>query len=135
MNSDLAERKRQAQEDRNFTSDRISDLSRYIAFGILGSIFVLLSDKGTIAKNMLGPYKLWTLLTVINGIFAIFSDYFQYLAGYFSSKKAGNRGDFSYETNWWSYRLRKCFFGFKQIATGAAGVTFVILVVLAMSLT
>src|SRR5574337_1059825 len=126
MTNECTEKKQGIQSDKDFTSNRISDLSRYIAFGILGSIFILISAGNSITKGMLGSYRAWTVAIILAGLIAVFSDYLQYLFGYYCSKRAAESADLSYDQTWVSYRLRQFFFVVMQLSAGVAGVLFVI---------
>ncbi len=62
MSDEASQRKAAVQEDKNYSSGKISDLSRYIAFGVTALVFSLLTANSDFAKSLVLHYKSIILL-------------------------------------------------------------------------
>ncbi|ENP0856516.1 hypothetical protein QX213_21975 [Vibrio vulnificus] len=117
-------------EDKVKRSEKISELTLYVAFGLVALTYTLFSSKSDFAKLLL-EHKSLFLIASICGVVSILLHYLQYVAGYFAAQKALAESDFQYSRKWWSYRMIKPFFVAKQIVVIAG----VIVVGTAMTLT
>ncbi|HCM0873372.1 MULTISPECIES: hypothetical protein [Vibrio] len=117
-------------EDKVKRSEKISELTLYVAFGLVALTYTLFSSKSDFA-NLLLEHKSLFLIASICGVVSILLHYLQYVAGYFAAQKALSESDFQYSRKWWSYRMIKPLFVAKQIVVIAG----VIVVGTAMTLT
>ncbi len=125
MSADAIEKlKAKIQEDKDFTSNRLSELSRYISFGTLAVIFSILSSESLIWKKLQTDYKMLAFYCALFGIASIFLDFLQYVFGYFTSRKAasGSNPTYKYNKSWMTYRLRAGCFWIKQYAAALSGI-------------
>ena len=118
-------------EDLKAVSTLISTQVRTISVSILALAWLLIvggSNAPILPKPPDKSHLLWTILLCVSSMLA---DYFQYLAGYLSARRAHSEGsgnNYSFNKAWPSYRLRTFFFVLKQLLLGSA----VILVVLTL---
>ncbi len=135
MGDDAIEKlKAKIQEDKDFTSNRLSELSRYISFGTLAVIFSILSSESVIWKKLQTDYKILAFYCALSGITSIFLDFLQYIFGYFTSCKAasGCNPSYKYEKTWITYRLRFGCFWIKQYSAALSGILLLIIIYLAL---
>ncbi len=133
MGEDAVEKlKAKIQEDKDFTSNRLSELSRYISFGTLAVIFSILSSESLIWKKLQTDYKMLAFYCALFGIASIFLDLLQYVFGYFTSRKAasGSNPIYKYNKSWMTYRLRGGCFWIKQCSAALSGILLLIIVFL-----
>lgn len=109
----------------------ISDLTRYIAFGLMALTYTVFTSKSDFSTSLIEDYEGLFLTASIMGVLSIASDYLQNLCGYISVKKALIESDYRYSRKWISYKLITLFFGVKQLAA----LIGVVLVFIAMLLT
>ncbi|MFM2476397.1 hypothetical protein [Celerinatantimonas sp. MCCC 1A17872] len=117
-------------EDKVKRSEKISELTLYVAFGLVALTYTLFSSKSDFAKLLL-EYRTLFLIASICGVVSILLHYFQYVVGYYAAQKALLESDFRYNKKWWSYRMIKPFFVAKQVVV----ILGVIVVATAMTLT
>jgi hypothetical protein len=121
-------------KDLDFLSEKLSDSSRKIAFGILAIWWALLiGDKhppNLTSQSILGPIALATL--------SIFADFSQYAISYFYGtrllrelEKSGSE-TFQFDRTTILYRARASLFFCKHLFAGAAIAWFVVLIVRAI---
>lgn len=106
----------------------ISDLTRYISFGLVALTYSLFTSKAVFAVALLTNHKVLFLLASLFGAIAIAFDYFHYLCGYVAVNKALKKENSLYEKSWLSYWLIKPLFILKQLSA----VSGVVLVCIAM---
>lgn len=94
---------------------RISDLTRYISFGLVALTYSIFTSKSEFSLLLLVNFKNMFLFASLCGFIAIVFDYLQYLFGYISVNKALKESDHQYDDQWFSYRLIKIFFVGKQL--------------------
>lgn len=94
---------------------KISDLTRYISFGLVALTYSIFTSKSEFAVLLLENFKSLFLYASLSGFIAIFFDYLQYLFGYISVNKALKESDHQYDNEWCSYRLIKLLFVGKQL--------------------
>lgn len=120
------QRERALEEKKN-VSLRISDLCRYIGFGLVAVVFTILSSDSKLIIGIYENYKGWLLIASVLGILTIILDYLQFLSGYRVVQKAlGNiEGDYLYDdTSFW-YWLRNFAFMAKQISAFSGAIILV----------
>jgi hypothetical protein len=106
----------------------ISDLIRYISFGVLAAVFALYSqDNEFLVNSHHVPTKVLTIICVALAVGALFFDYAQYLCGYLVSGIAANSTAKKYSEEWLLYKMRRFFFWSKQILGVVAGVLLVVI--------
>jgi hypothetical protein len=116
------DREKRVKEDKDYTSSKIGDLSRLIAYGIIAVAFTLLTSTApfSVALVKAFPYELRGV--AILGIASAVLDYAQYLVGYIDSSAALKRENYRYSKSSPWYRLRIAFYWAKQ-ASALVGAT------------
>jgi hypothetical protein len=119
-----------AQDDKDFNSEKISELCRYIGFGLLASYYaVTLGDPaGTIARRLLEHPALLSM-TVVWGSTIVLFDYLQYVFGYWSSQLVLWRDEGGWNANSPLYVGRQISFLVKQGAALCGAVSYAALIV------
>lgn len=124
------EARKKVLEQKEKVSARISDLCRYIGFGLVAVVYAILTSD---SKTVISIYEHYTglLLGVAAlGVLTIIVDYLQYLGGYYSVEKAlkNEAGNYQYDDESFWYCLRNSAFIFKQFSAfvGALILVFVI---------
>lgn len=121
---------------KQIVSTRLSETTRFIAFGIVAWVFAVQSSDAAFSKSYVESYELWLNFAGVLGVVTIASDYFQYLCAYWSVQNALKRSteDYKFNKNHPAYFFQNAFFGLKQISAGLGAaivsVTFAIHVVL-----
>lgn len=114
-------------EQKTVVTSRLSETTRFIAFGIVAWVFAIHASSAEFSVNYIQAYGLWINTAGVLAVVSIASDYFQYLCAYFSVKHALLRADhnYKYNKNHLAYLLQIAFFIIKQfaVATGAAAIT------------
>ena len=126
--SDENEQRKVVHGDRDFTTNRISDLCRYISFGILIGIFALLTASSPKWTDLPGLERISFFISGMLAALTIIFDYLQYVAGYLSSSKAYDavESNYEYDTTSCSTRIRGFSFWVKQITMLIAAILFCI---------
>ncbi len=135
MSDDAIEKlKTKIQEDKDFTSNRLSELSRYISFGTLAVVFSILSSESVIWEKLQTGHKILAFYCALFSITSIFLDFLQYVFGYFASCKAagGSNPTYKYNRSWFTYRFRTGCFWIKQYSAALSGVLLLIIVFLSL---
>lgn len=115
--SENAKRKDRRLKERNFASDRVSDMARYIGFAVAAGIFFLFTaDKGP-ARELATAQRPILIASGFSSCVAILTDYFQYLFRYIGSQRAftNEKGAYFYDTEWVVWKLVAVTFWIKQI--------------------
>jgi len=68
-------------DEQRHVSSKISDLCRYIGFGITAAVYSIFVSKSDFAMSLLASDKLLLVLTAITAIVIILFDYLQFLCG------------------------------------------------------
>lgn len=128
-------RRQKIQEDKDFTSARISESARYIGFGLAAITMALITSDAALPKRMMSHYEGFVLFASALGCLAILLDYLHYVCGYLASEDAGrNReGDYGYLTQSGFYRARRWFFVSKQIVAILGAVIFITVLLTAVA--
>jgi hypothetical protein len=122
-------RRQKIQEDKDFTSARISESARYIGFGLAAITMALVTSDATFPKRLMSHFEAFILFASALGCLAILLDYLHYVCGYLASEDAGrNReGDYGYLTQSTFYKARRWFFVSKQIVAIVGAVIFIVI--------
>jgi hypothetical protein len=130
------ETRKRFEEDYDFASARISDLARFIGFGLTALVLVLASSESEFAREMMARFKLAILGLSAVGCMIILLDYLQYVVGYEASqqvltairhkKRPFNK---AYLTK---HRLRQALFRAKQGASVLGALGLIVLLVYTM---
>ena len=102
--------------DKQVTSGRIGETTRYIAFGIIVLVFTTHGSTSAIATAILTNYEGLLNIAGLAACLSVLSDYLQYVCGYFSVNHALGRKErsYHYDTTRLVYRGRVVFFWAKQ---------------------
>ncbi len=123
------QRERVLEEKKNVSS-RISDLCRYIGFGLVAVVFTILSSDSELVIGIYENYTGWLLSASVLGTLTIILDYLQFLSGYRVVQKAlcNKKGNYMYDdTSFW-YWLRNFAFMAKQITAFSGAIILVIVI-------
>ena len=120
--------RKQRLEQKSAVTMRLSETTRFVAFGIIAWVFAVQSSDAEFSKSYISGYEIWVNAAGVLAIFSIASDYFQYLSAYFSVKHALTRKSegYQYNKNHAAYLLQLTFFIIKQIAVGLGAVIVVL---------
>ena len=134
--NDLHVRRRQKiQEDKDFTSARISESTRYVGFGLAALTVAMLTSDAAFPKRLIANFEWFVVVASALGCLTIILDYLHYLFGYLASEQAADNrdGDYGYLTQSGYYRARRYFFLAKQITALVGAVSFVVILLSAMA--
>ncbi len=124
------EARKKVLEQKEKVSARVSDLCRYIGFGLVAVVYAILTSDSKAVISIYEHYTGFLLGVAALGVFTIIFDYLQYLGGYYSVEKAlkNEIGNYQYDDKSFWYRLRSSAFIFKQFTAfiGALILVFVI---------
>lgn len=84
-------RREQVRSERKFFSNKLSELSRGIGFGLAALIYVFPISSSTFAQKILHDHHTWILVLSVLGGVIIILDYLQYVLGYFINFFADDR--------------------------------------------
>ncbi|MDF1747150.1 MAG: hypothetical protein P1V19_25885 [Gimesia sp.] len=98
------------------TSRYLTDLCRYIAFGLLAVSFSVFTSESRFTNMYLIYYEYHLVSVCIFSSIGLIFDYFQFLAGYFAANAAfkNKENNFEYDDVWFSWNLRRLMFWMKQ---------------------
>ncbi|WP_152615863.1 hypothetical protein [Leisingera sp. ANG-M1] len=115
----------QRLEQKSIVSSRLSETTRFVAFGIVAWVFAIQTSGADFSKSYISAYEFWINSAGALAVISISCDYFQYLCAYFSVNHALTRrdSDYKYNKNHPAYLLQTLFFIIKQIAVGVAAIT------------
>jgi type IV secretory pathway TrbD component len=91
MNKNNKESIQRLEADYDFTSGQISELARYIGFGLAGLTVLLALSDSTFAQSMMAEFKREILILSGIGCAIILLDYMQYVVGFYATAKALSR--------------------------------------------
>lgn len=125
-------RQQRIMDDLDFSTSRMSELARYVAFGLAAFTVLLMTSSAPSAQAILKTHERLILICSALGCFGIVSDYLQYLFAYMSSRRAMKNaaGNYAYKRDEFWRRGRFAFFWIKQISTIGGSVLFVCVVLL-----
>ena len=125
MNEDeISEARADRLEQKSLVTTRLSETTRFVAFGIIAWVFAVQSSDAAFSTSYITTYEIWVNAAGALAIVSIASDYFQYLSAYFSVKHALTRKKegYKYNKNHPAYFLQLLFFVTKQIAVGVGAI-------------
>lgn len=125
------DKKSKVFEEQRHVSSKISDLCRYIGFGIAAAAYAIFSSNSDFARNLLVCDKELLIFTAITAVLVIFTDYLQFLCGYMSVRTAiANKDDgYKYKPESLPYKGRFVFFITKQVLTGVSVILLLVVLV------
>lgn len=133
------EKKAEAMRDKVLSekasvSSRISDLSRYIGFGLVAVVYTILTAKPGALSESYSQYTDLLLWAGLFGVLTIVLDYLQYLGGYFSVGQAlkNKEGGYRYPSETFAYKFRSFAFWAKQFTTFVGTTLLMIAMVLSL---
>lgn len=120
------EQRSKVLEEKRHVSSKISDLSRYIGFGLVAVAYAILTSDSASVQKLYEDRQLLIILSAGFGTLAVIFDYVQFLAGYLAVQTAISNagGGFKYDDGSLSYKLRTWAFWVKQVAALAGAVIF-----------
>lgn len=115
-------------EEKRHVSSKISDLSRYIGFGLVAVAYAILTSDSEVIAKLYGGRQFLVLLAAAFGTLAVILDYVQFLSGYLAVQAAlkNKDGDFQYDDSSLPYKIRIGAFWGKQLASLAGALTFTV---------
>jgi hypothetical protein len=118
-NEEYLEKKRlRVLEEQLHVTSKISDLCRYIGFGIAVACYSIFTSSSAFSQEVLINYNclIALLISVIFAVLTIFFDYLQFLCGYFAVRSAleNEENEFNYNIDSFFYKCRFIFFYVKQ---------------------
>lgn len=119
-------RLKRINEDLDFMSKQVSDLSRYIAFGLAAFTLAILTSSSKFATMAFEKAGSVILVCSFLGCLSIVFDYLQYLAGYKASQAAlrNKEQNYVYQKDSVWLQGRYLFFYLKQVAAFAGAALF-----------
>ena len=128
----MSEQYEKVLEEKRHVSSRVSDLCRYIGFGLVAVVFVLLSSGSDYAKGVVSQHQNMLLFIGGTGCLSVIFDYLQFFAGYITVNRAlkNTEGNYIYDDKLLSYKIRNWCFYFNQCTTiiGAATLMYLIII-------
>ena len=123
------ERRAKQRENQNFFSEKLSDLARYMGFGLAAAAFTLLSSDSTFAKKLAETADALLVLAAAFGCLTVLFDYLQLFCGWRCASIAAENESNEYRMNTQSSRYRTFQFGFfygKQFLAFAGAVILIV---------
>jgi len=102
------ERRKSQRVNQDYFSDKISELSRYIGFGLAAVAFTLLSSDSAFAKSLGGAENNLLIATAGIGCLTLLMDYLQLCCGWASASIAARNSTDKYKMTRGS-RAFRCF--------------------------
>lgn len=116
-------------DEKRRMSNRVSDLCRYIGFGVVAVTWTLVTSTSDFATGVTAEYRTWLMLSASGGILTVLFDYLQYLAGYWSANEALSREDNLFDDASLAYKSRRILFWAKQASAIACIVILIVVVI------
>ncbi|EOE6055914.1 hypothetical protein ACKJ8N_003740 [Vibrio cholerae] len=104
-------------ETKEKRSQKISELTVFISFGLIALTYTLFSSSSAFSIKLLNSYSNYFIFASLCGVVAILFHYIQFLCGYMAVNKALSSDDKKYDKTWKTYMLIKPCFVLKQICT------------------
>ena len=122
--NDLKTRKAKVLEQQQHVTEKISDLCRYIGFGIAAACYAIFTSTSDFSVELVAENQAALLFCAGFAVFTILLDYLQFLSGYISVRYALKDSKYQYNKKKITYKLRFIFFYIKQVTVS---VTVIIL--------
>lgn len=113
----MTEQRIKVLDEKRHVSQKLSDLIRYISFGIVAACYSLFTSETKIILGILSKYKFHLSVATEFSILSIALDYMQFLFAYFSTNKALDKPNNLYDKNSICYLWRVYCFHLKQGTT------------------
>ena len=88
MNKD--QRLQNERANQNYFSGKVSELSRYIAYGLIAVVFGFISTDNTYFSGLSAAHKVDVAISAILAIVSVSIDYLQHFLGYLGATTAAN---------------------------------------------
>ncbi len=115
----LEDLQKEVIDERRFVTNRISETTRYLGFGLLAIFYGIISSADAYAQQLKLGHPLLLQLMALSAMLALILDHLQYLFGRAAARKALKRTDkpYTYNKQWSSMRGRwACFWGKQAMA-------------------
>lgn len=118
--SEYSDVHKQRLEQKSVVTSRLSETSRFLAFGVIAWVFAVQSSDAKFSISYVAAFEVWVNVAGALAVVSIACDYFQYLSAYFSVKHALTRKEYAYRynKNHPAYLLQFLFFVVKQVTVG-----------------
>lgn len=125
-----AARRSAVLEEKRHVSAKISDLTRYIGFGLVAVCYAIVTSESATTQSLYGDQPRLLLLAAGLGSLSIVLDYLQFLGGYFAVNTALKNvdGGFKYNSDSLAYKVRRFCYAAKQFAAMAGAICFCVAV-------
>lgn len=124
------EKEKAVLEDLKFTSNRISEVTRYIGYGSVALVFTILTSKSNFSQSIASDSLHLLLIIGSLGSLSILLDYFHYFISYLQSIRVLNTEDFSYDKTPILKGIRNYLFWGKQCASVTSAILIFSLITL-----
>lgn len=124
---DLEERRKSVLAEKRHVSSKISDLSRYVGFGLVAVVYAILTSDSKIVIQLYERYTTALLAAAFFGALTVILDYLQFLGGYLAVEQAlqNEEGSYCYDDKSFWYKLRVNAFWMKQATAFCGALLFV----------
>jgi len=115
-------RREQVLDEQRHVTEKITDLVRYIGFGVAAICYSIFTSDSAFSKELLNDYKNHLLISAMLAVLTVLFDYLQFLFGYISVRKAlrNTTDDYKYLSDNLFYKGRFIFYYTKQITVLSA---------------
>jgi hypothetical protein len=113
----MSEQRTKTLDEKRHVSQKLSDLIRYISFGIIAACYSLFTSETKIILEILARYKFHLSVATEFAILSIAIDYLQFLFAYLSTNKALRNQNNLYDKSSICYQWRGYCFHLKQGTT------------------
>lgn len=115
-------------------SGRVSELCRYVGFGLTIVCFTLLTSTSPFSVALVNQRKFHLVCSALLGCITILCDIIQYMAGYWfvnaALKEGEKTGTYGYDLDAWTYNTREALYWIKQICVLLGSLWLVIIMFL-----
>lgn len=115
-------------EEKRHVSSKVSDLCRYIGFGVVAVAWATLNSSANFAVELTSNFQTELTISAVLGLLTVGLDYLQFVAGYLAVNRALQSENNEYDSASLSYKLRVWSFWVKQ-ATAAGAIVALLYVV------
>jgi len=104
-------------DEKRHVSQKLSDLIRYISFGIIAACYSMFTSDTNLILGILAKYKWHLSVATEFSVLSIALDYLQFLFAYFSNNEALSKESNLYNKDSICYQWRTYCFYLKQAST------------------
>jgi len=122
------ERLRKQRDNQDYFSTKLSELSRFMSYGLVAVVFGFITTDNSFFSNMTADHKNDVVLSAIIVILSLFVDYLQHLFGYVGAGAAAKNKANGFERpaiGKFYMWIQTVFFYLKQVAAAWGLVLFV----------